>query len=116
MIIAQKLDLPIYGVDLPNFLILAYSKNYIENAEPNDDLRRWVVFYMNPQKEGTIFTRNEIKIFLRKANLENQTKFFVPGTNAMVMRNYLETLIKVYEEAGSTSNAEELRSLLPILE
>ena len=114
LILAQDLDIPVYGVDLPRHFVLAYTKDYLEVLDKNEDLRDQVIFYINPLNKGTIFSRNEIILFLKKLDLEPQPEHFLPARNKKVIKVLLENLVQVYEEEGSAEKVEELYQLLAL--
>ena len=64
-VIAQSLDLPIYGVNLPNHFVLAYmdSKHSSFGLQQEDDYG--VLFYINAFAKGSIFDAAEIKAFIQ---------------------------------------------------
>ncbi|MGH2624540.1 MAG: transglutaminase-like domain-containing protein, partial [Sphingobacterium sp.] len=59
-LVAQKLDIPIYGVNLPKHFVLAY----INNEDPQK-----VDFYINVFNRGQIMREEDINSFLRQLNL-----------------------------------------------
>lgn len=116
LILTQDLDIPVYGVDLPRHFVLAYTKDYLEVLDANDDLRDQVVFYINPLNKGTIFTRNEIILFLKKQDVEPQPEHFLPCRNKQIIRILLENLLIVYDEEGATEKVKELQRLLSLFQ
>ena len=58
ILLAQSVHLPVFGVNLPNNFIAAYTKNVISNKNISD-----VIFYINPFSKGIIFSSHEIKLF-----------------------------------------------------
>jgi len=114
LILAQELDIPIYGVQLPRFFVLAYTRNFIHDFS-EENLQKEVVFYINPANKGTIFSRNEIKLYLEKANIEAQKEFFSPISNLEVIKALFGYLIEVYELENDLSSVEELKELRDLL-
>lgn len=77
LIIAQKLDIPIYGVNLPYHFVLAYCSRHLTEAELEDnDISGEVLFYINPLNKGAIFSRNEITQYLEKARSNRRSITF----------------------------------------
>ena len=60
-ILANDLNLPVYGVTLMRHYILAFCKKTIFDFNTELYLEREVMFYINPINKGSIFSRNEIK-------------------------------------------------------
>ncbi|MEO6850824.1 MAG: transglutaminase-like domain-containing protein, partial [Mucilaginibacter sp.] len=109
-IIAQKLDIPVYGVNLPQHFILAYVD---ESAESEFD--GGILFYINAFNKGFIFGRRDVDQFLKQLNLKAEKQFYEPCSNADIIRRVLRNLISAYEKLGSTEKVAELNEMLEIL-
>ena len=108
LIICQKLDLPVYGVNLPQHFILAYLKaKDIENPDEGD-----VLFYINPFNNGAIFGRQEIDQFIGQMKIKHQKSFYQPCSNADVIRRLINNLIFSYKNRGMDEDIIELENLL----
>ena len=107
--IAQKLDIPVYGVNLPQHFILGYID------ETNKDKEYDVLFYINAFNKGAIFGKHDVDQFLRQLNLEPQPGFYTPCSNAEIIRRVIRNLISAYEKLGAMEKAEELKELQEIL-
>lgn len=107
--IAQKLDIPVYGVNLPQHFILGYID------ETNKDKEYDVLFYINAFNKGAIFGKHDVDQFLRQLNLEPQPGFYTPCSNAEIIRRIIRNLISAYEKLGAMEKAEELKELQEIL-
>lgn len=110
-IIAQKLDIPIYGVNLPQHFILAYVDETMES-----DLEGGILFYINAFNKGFIFGRRDVDMFLKQLNLKAEKQFYEPCSNADIIRRVLRNLISAYENSGSAEKVAELKELLKIVE
>jgi len=110
-IIAQKLDIPVYGVNLPQHFILAYVDETIET-----EFEGGVLFYINAFNKGFIFGRRDVDMFLKQLNLKAEKQFYEPCSNADIVRRILRNLISAYENLGSTEKVTELNELLDILQ
>lgn len=107
--IAQKLDIPVYGVNLPQHFILGYID------ESNPDREHAVLFYINAFNKGAIFGKHDVDQFLRQLNLEPQPGFYAPCSNAEIVRRILRNLISAYENLGAAEKVEELKQMQDIL-
>ncbi len=107
--LAQKLDIPVYGVNLPQHFILGY----IEDG--NEDREHGVLFYINAFNKGAIFGKHDVDQFLRQLNLEPQPGFYSPCSNTEIIRRIIRNLISAYENLGSTEKVDELKQLQDIL-
>lgn len=100
MLVAQKLKLPVYGVNLPNLFILTYKDT--QNTP----------FYINAFNRGLIFTRQDIENYIHELHLVPQPSFFEPCDNVEIIRRALRNLIMSFEKMGEHAKAEEVKLLL----
>ena len=115
-IIAQSLDLPIYGVNLPNHFVLAYIDEKGSGALINQENEFGVLFYINAFSNGVIFNTNEIKEFLQELKFENRREFFEPCSNSAIIKRMLTNLISSFQKVGNQEKVEELKILRNIIE
>ena len=109
-IIAQKLDIPIYGVNLPQHFILAYVDESLES-----EFEGGILFYINAFNKGFIFGRRDVDMFLKQLNLKAEKQFYEPCSNTDIVKRILRNLISAYEALGSTDKVRELNELLDIV-
>lgn len=112
LILAQQLELPVYGVNLPQHFILTYCKTPIDENISPQEIKAGTLFYINPFNKGLVFTRNEINLFLKKLNLEPNDTYYMPCSNQHIIAEMLHILIRSYQELGSLDKVSELRDLL----
>jgi regulator of sirC expression with transglutaminase-like and TPR domain len=110
-IIAQKLDIPIYGINLPQHFILAY----IDESQQNDT-ESGVLFYINTFSKGFIFGRRDVDNFLKQLNLKPERHFYEPCSNVDIIKRVLRNLISAYEKTNAEEKVTELNELLNILQ
>jgi regulator of sirC expression with transglutaminase-like and TPR domain len=109
-IIAQKLDIPVYGVNLPQHFILAYVDESQES-----EFESGILFYINAFNKGFIFGRRDVDMFLKQLNLTFDKQFYEPCSNTDIIKRVLRNLISSYEHLGSAEKVDELNELLTIL-
>jgi len=110
-LVAQGLEIPIYGVNLPNHFILAYMDEYaIQQYLPNTN-QFGVLFYINPFSKGSIFDVEEIKEFLDGINQPYLREFFEPCSNTAIIKRMLTNLIASFQEVGNSEKVKELTEL-----
>lgn len=111
--IAQGLNIPVYGVNLPEHFILAYRDEYTQRKSEDDD--EPILFYINPFSRGAVFSRREIDTFLKQLNLEPLRIFYESCPNTEIIKRQLRNLIASYEKLGYPDKVEHLTELLDIL-
>ena len=109
-IVAQKLDLPIYGVNLPQHFILGY----VDESEKESD-KAEVLFYINAFNKGYMFDKKDIDQFLRQLKIEPTEHFYQSCSNAEIIKRVLRNLISSYQKSGLDDKAAEVEELLDIL-
>ena len=110
-IIAQKLDIPVYGVNLPQHFILAYV-----DESKQSEFEGGILFYINAFNKGLIFGRRDVDMFLKQLNLNYDKQFYEPCSNTDIIKRVLRNLISAYEHAGSSDKVNELNELMRLLE
>lgn len=110
-IITQRLDMPVYGVNLPRHFILAYTDNYTTNTEENE-----VLFYINPFNKGQIFGKHDVLSFIKQLNLRPDPHYFSPCTNIDIILRVTRNLIFSYESLNKQDKVAELQQFISVLE
>jgi regulator of sirC expression with transglutaminase-like and TPR domain len=108
--IAQGLNIPIYGVNLPEHFILAYRDEY--TLRDNDEEEEPILFYINPFSKGAVFSRREIDTFLKQLKLEPNRIFYESCSNVEIIQRQIRNLITAYEKLGYPTKVEDLKKLL----
>jgi regulator of sirC expression with transglutaminase-like and TPR domain len=110
-IIAQSLDMPIYGVNLPNHFVLTYLDEDNINPIINTKNIHGGLFYINAFSKGGIFDENEIKEFLNGLNKPESREYFEPCSNSAILTRMLTNLIASFQQSGSANKVDELIQL-----
>jgi regulator of sirC expression with transglutaminase-like and TPR domain len=110
-IVAQKLDIPIYGVNLPKHFILAFTQDHTTPTSSQD-----VLFYINAFNRGQIFGRHDVLAFLKQLNVTPEESYTLPCSHLDIIRRVLRNLHSSYGQLGQTSKQEEIGILLSVLE
>lgn len=110
IVVAQQLELPVYGVNLPKNFIVAYK-----DIQAND-VSNSVIFYANPYNKGAILGKREIEYFLKQQKIDSDEKYFTPCSNVQIIERTLKNLISSYESTNQNDKIERLKKLIKILE
>jgi len=84
LVIVQRLNIPIFGVNLPEHLILAFTNGKTMLKPATDYLEEEVLFYLNPFNKGAVFRKGEIELFIRQLKIKEQESFYLPCENKVV--------------------------------
>ncbi|MGM0580846.1 MAG: transglutaminase-like domain-containing protein [Bacteroidota bacterium] len=99
MLVAEKLGLPIYGVNLPNLFIITYKSKEVQ-------------FYVNAFNRGLIFSKKDIDNYLANLNLTPKSIYYEPCSNEDIIKRVLRNLIMAFEKLGEHHKSEEVKELL----
>lgn len=111
-IIAQSLDLPVYGVNLPNSFVLAFMDYNQSNFIINQQNDFGVLFYINPKSLGDILDAREIDEFLSSRNLNPNRSHFEPCSNSSLIKRMIEDLMISFQHIGDDRKASDLNELI----
>lgn len=114
MLVGRSLGIPIYGVNLPQHFVLAYTR---EGSLEKDVLpgSQDVLFYINPFNLGSVFTQHEIDLFLKQLKQESKPEFYTPCANTAIIRRMINNLIFAYIQGKKTEKVEDMKRLLEAL-
>ncbi|MCI0921711.1 transglutaminase-like domain-containing protein [Sphingobacterium rhinopitheci] len=105
-IVAQKLDIPIYGINLPKHFIVAYM----------DELNLQPLFYLNTFNKGQIMKHEDIYSFLQQLNLPKKEEYLLPCSNIEIIKRVLRNLMTAYDNLDNRNKKEEINILLKLLD
>jgi regulator of sirC expression with transglutaminase-like and TPR domain len=104
MLLAQRLNVPVYGVNLPRHFIMAYVENeetetlqnFGEKQEISDLPIGDVKFYINAYNGGGVFNFDHLKKIMGDMDLEVKPEYYEPCTNTDIVRRVLMNLFNSY--------------------
>lgn len=102
MLVAERLNLPVYGVNLPQLFILTYKTDQVQ-------------FYINAFNRGLIFSKQDIDNYLKQLKLSEDDMFYQPCTNVDIVRRVLRNLVNSFEKLDEYEKASEVQDLLALI-
>jgi regulator of sirC expression with transglutaminase-like and TPR domain len=105
LLVAQRLDLPVFGVNLPNLFVLTYQS---EN-------KAFPPFYINCYNRGVVLSRADIEHYVGQLGITSQDAFYEPCSNLDIVRRAMRNLQVSFEKLQELGKAEEVSQLLAIL-
>ena len=103
MMVANKLNISLYGVNLPNLFVLIYET---EGQEP---------FYINVFNRGLIFSKEDIESFVDQLKLKHYESFFERCSPLEIVIRNVRNLIVAFEKLSEREKVSELQQILDIL-
>ncbi|MCD8529265.1 MAG: transglutaminase-like domain-containing protein [Chitinophagales bacterium] len=113
IILAQQLELPVYGVNLYRHFILAVQQHFIYNFDHVDS--KETLCYLNPINKGVVFNRNDINNYLKASNIASQDSFFLPASPQLIIREllyYLKFHFTVKNDETKVAQMDEFINIL----
>jgi len=113
-IIAQGLDIPVYGVNLPHHFILAYEDQLLATFAPEELATPGILFYINTFNEGAIFGKQDVLAFLKQINVEPKERYFKPCTNIDIIKRMVTNISYAFQKNNKPLKEEHFKNLLSI--
>jgi regulator of sirC expression with transglutaminase-like and TPR domain len=114
-IVAQSVNIPIYGVNMPNHYIVCYTDRLY--TQPLTDVQiNDILFYINPFNRGEIFSLKEMRHFLTGMKIMPRDTYLLPCSNVVTVQRSINNLINIYENLGDVEKADAFRSIAAELE
>lgn len=111
-LVCKELNIPVYGVNLPQHFVLAYVNDYANLYDTNHkSLSDNILFYVNPFSKGLIFNQKDIDSFLKQLNIEPENKYYLPCSNLEIIKRIIHNLVYSYEKLGYPDKVDELKRL-----
>lgn len=95
LLVAQKLKIPIFGVNLPSLFVVQYQSPQIS-------------FYINVFNKGIVFGKEDIDTYLKQMNLEKREDFYIPCSNVAIIKRVLLNLMVSYKKNSDMEKMNEI--------
>lgn len=111
LIASQRLQLPIYGIAVPGFIILGLIRqtrilsHYPIPSNPE------IIGYINPEDNGEVFDKSAIDYYLNQVDIPPQPHHFLPAEPRQLMRQFLYMLEEAYVKSNAPIKALDVRRL-----
>lgn len=102
MLVANRLKMPVFGVNLPNLFVLTYKSDEAQ-------------FYINAFNKGVVFSKSDIDKYISDMHLQRDERFYQPCSNIEILQRVLRNLMLAFEKLNETIKMEEVRSILQII-
>ncbi|HQY20323.1 MAG TPA: transglutaminase-like domain-containing protein [Ignavibacteria bacterium] len=106
LIVAKKLNLPIYGINMPGHFLLKYEN---KNAE----------YYIDPFNEGIIISGSEAERFAKNIGIQksdfDQIPYLNKSTDNEILLRILRNLLEIYRENKEELKVSQIEKLMNIL-
>lgn len=111
-LVAQRLNIPVFGVNLPQHFVLGYKsqdgleiiKSFNEASSITHDDNNEVMFYINPFTDGLILNGDSLRSFLEQLKIDPRPEYFSICSNLEIIKRVLRNLLFSY---GKTEQKEK---------
>lgn len=123
MLVAQRLNIPIYGINLPQHFVLGFKEesttidisDAFNQTGQHEKHRGKILFYINAFNNGSVFSKANLEQFLRQIQIEPRMEFFEPCTNIDIVKRVLRNLVVAYEKSNKPQKVEDIHQMLSVL-
>lgn len=112
--IAVQLNIPVYGICLPDLFLLGRVSKIMKDVPEEDYEKAPILFYIDPRK-GTVFSKREITQYLQRLGIPKENRFYCLSKNNEIISRYLNELATLLDMSGDNSKLQEIWQLLDIL-
>ncbi len=114
-LLCEMLDIPVFAIQLPRQHLLAYFDNEYDFFAKDKKQTQKIQFYIDANS-GTIFTQNDVDVYLKKYNFTVDESTYLPLSNQEIILSTIESLIMMYDELNETDKSTELGQILSLRE
>ncbi len=114
--VAQSLNIPVFGVNLPQHFVLTYLEDSFPIKAVGKYTKDEVLFYINAMNKGAVFTTNEVELFIKKLKVESKEAFYLPCSNLTIIRRMISELMIAYKSESNSDKVKELEELILALD
>lgn len=106
--LADMLELPIIGIDLPHHFVLGYRDIY-------NDTGNELLFYINPFSKGAVFGKGELERYMEKLQVEKGVSELKTLSNVEIVTRMLTELKTCYQRSGKYQKMDQTAKLIRTL-
>ena len=103
MFIARRLDLPVFGVNMPIHFMLTFVGSQEEQL-------------IDPYDQGAEVSYDQCYFFLKKNNVTPRPEHFKMAADVDILTRCIRNLMHSYERSNDPHRVEDLKSLLALIE
>jgi len=103
MFIARRLDLPVFGVNMPIHFMLTFVGSQEEQL-------------IDPYDQGAEVSYDQCYFFLKKNNVTPRPEHFKMAADVDILTRCIRNLMHSYERSNDPYRVEDLKSLLALIE
>jgi regulator of sirC expression with transglutaminase-like and TPR domain len=110
ILVAQRLNIPVYGINLPRHFIMAYVEDQeTENLDHFNDkqsishiAKGEIKFYINAYNGGGVFNQEQLSNIIKEMGLPLHPQNLLPCSNEAIILRVLMNLYNSYQATGQS--------------
>ncbi len=99
--VARLANIPVVGINLPRHFVVGLKNAYNDSME----------FYISPFNQGSILTKEDIEVYLKKINLPVEPKYYEECSNVEILLRIVLNLINSYTKSKEMEKLDEISLL-----
>lgn len=109
ILISRRLDLPVYGINLPGHFIIKFAAPYI-------NLKNEEEFFIDPFNKGVIISMKEAEEFVKKIGMSKDDFDKIPylkiSNDKEIILRVLRNLLEIYKKKMDNTKSYQLEKLM----
>lgn len=105
MLVAKRLDLPVYGLSLPGHFILKYN-----NGNPEEE------YFVDPFNKGVLISVQEASQFIKNSGISKEEfidiPYLKPSSEKEILLRVLRNLVEAFKKENESLKSEQLEKLM----
>jgi regulator of sirC expression with transglutaminase-like and TPR domain len=102
MLIAQRMGMPVFGVNFPNLFLLTYKT---ANTQ----------FYINAFNNGLILQKADVENYLSALAVPTMDYFYQPCSHVDIMKRVVRNMATAFDQENKGEKTAEMQELLDVL-
>lgn len=109
LIMAERLNIPLVGINSPGHFILGYVNDYFSTEDVEDGtVIENIAFFIDPFNNGKTIETEEFDRWLLQVPYKLEDKKHLPATNTSIIKRVMNNLIYALFTTGEKNTAREL--------
>lgn len=123
MIVAQRLSIPVYGINMPQHFMLGYQdhlglqiiQRFNDPSEIDDEVLEGIMFYIDSFNEGKIHSESSLRQFLQQIQIDPKPEYFKICSHLEIIQRVIRNLIFAYTKKEDHQKLEVLKMMMSTL-
>lgn len=115
LILCQRLDIPVYALNIPRQFILGYFNNNREGLKARGHGSEKIKFYIDGLS-GQMYSQKDMENYFKRMNLPPVTSYFKPLDNKGILKFLLIEYKKCFESAALEYKKDEIQNIINLLD